>query len=157
MFSCDTDEGIVYYVFMTNTSLVYIHLSWLFHSARRDIKVRMIQKHKSHLMFPKYQALCDPIKISSTVLLNSVTRALLKPDDLLLSTRSKLLSFLNWISMKLFLKCLEARRGLTYKTTKLLLCFSLEMKLEAEKISIVNITDHKKIEEYDTSNIRYDH
>ncbi|KAF4794266.1 hypothetical protein TURU_103275 [Turdus rufiventris] len=28
-----------------------------------------------------------------------------------------------------------------------------EMKLEAEEISIVNITDHKKIEEYDTSNI----
>lgn len=123
MLSCDTDEWIVCYVFMTNTSLVYIHLSWLFHSARRDIRVRMIQKHKSHLMFPKYQALCDPIKTSSNVLLNSVTRALLKPDDLLLSTRNKLHSFLNWISMKPFLKYLEARRRLTYKTTKLLLFF----------------------------------
>jgi len=61
----------------------------------RDIRVRMIQRHKSHLMFPKYQALCDLIKISSNVLLNSVTQALLKPDDLLLSTSSKSHSFVN--------------------------------------------------------------
>lgn len=57
-------------------------------------------------MFPKYHALCGLIKISSNVLLSSVTGTQLKPDDLLLLSTSKLHSFLVWIPMKWFLKYL---------------------------------------------------
>lgn len=39
--SCHTDEGIVWSVFMTNTSLVYIHLSWLFHSAQGTLGLEL--------------------------------------------------------------------------------------------------------------------
>jgi hypothetical protein len=61
----------------------------------RDIRVRVIYKKKikSHLMFPKYDALCGLIKISSNVLSGSVIGAQLRPADTLLLGKTKLHSF----------------------------------------------------------------
>ena len=49
---CHTDEGIVCFIFMTNTSLVYIHLSWLFHSAQGTLGLELYKNSNHTWCFP---------------------------------------------------------------------------------------------------------
>lgn len=49
---CHTDEGIVCSVFMTNTSLVYIHLNWLFHSVQGTLRLELYKTSNRTWYFP---------------------------------------------------------------------------------------------------------
>ena len=81
-------------------------------------------------MFPKYHALCGLIKISSNVLLSSVTGTQLKPDDPLLLSRSKLHSFFGLNFNEIVPKILGKYMEVTCNITQMLLCIHVAGELK---------------------------